>query len=183
MTVYAALLRLYPRDFREEYAEDMALLLRHQLRDEPTARVWARALVDLALTVPPQHLEAHMSRPVSTPAVYGTLGVVSAVLATLSLWTVGVAPVGAVGALVFGGLAVVAWRRAHALDGTGHAAAHWWKYVLAGAAGLAAALGSVAGRDELAGGPWAVFAGVLLTSVVLLATGAVLFVVRSHRPA
>lgn len=183
MTVYAALLRLYPRDFREEYAEDMRLLLHRQLHDEPAARVWARALLDLALTVPPQHLEARMSRPVTAPVLYGTLGVVSAVLATVSLWTVGLAPLGALGVLVFGGLAVVAWRRAHALEGTGHAAAHWWKYVLAGAAGLAAALGSVAGREELAAGPWAVFAGVLLASLVLLATGAVLFAMRGHRPA
>ena len=62
MTLYGALLRCYPRDFRREYGDDMAQLLALQLRDENAARVWVRTFVDLALTVPSLRLEAVMSR-------------------------------------------------------------------------------------------------------------------------
>ena len=158
MSAYRALVRLYPRSFREAYAEDLEQLLRDQLRDEPALRVWSRALLDLALTVPAQHLETRMSRVPSQAARYGALSAL--------------APV-----------AVVAGRRARVLGDGRHAAAHWWKYLAAGATGLAAALLSVAGREELAAGPWALFAATLLTSVGLLATGLVLMAVRGRRHA
>jgi len=57
-----ALLHLYPRGFREEYGADRALLVAASLRDERAGSVVARTLVDLAITVPTRHLEAHVSR-------------------------------------------------------------------------------------------------------------------------
>ena len=59
---YGALLWLYPRQFREEYRDDMVLLVRDQCREESPWRVLARSAVDLAITIPKQHLEAHMRR-------------------------------------------------------------------------------------------------------------------------
>ena len=61
--IYRGLLRVYPRRFRDEYRDDMALLFANQLRDEPAGRVWARVVIDLAITIPARHLEAHMNRP------------------------------------------------------------------------------------------------------------------------
>jgi len=81
--VYSWLLRLYPRRFRNEYGTDMALLFAQQLRGEPTSRVWARGVVDLAVTIPTQHLEAHMDRPPnpSVPVVFAAVSVSGLVLA------------------------------------------------------------------------------------------------------
>jgi hypothetical protein len=38
--VYAWLLRLYPRAFRERYAQEMMRTFRDRLRHEPTVRLW-----------------------------------------------------------------------------------------------------------------------------------------------
>ncbi|HEV8627486.1 MAG TPA: hypothetical protein VG034_23870 [Acidimicrobiia bacterium] len=68
--VYRRLLWLYPRRFREEYGNDLVLLLTDQLRDEPAGRVFGRAAVDLALTIPAACLGAYSltGRPRGRPA-------------------------------------------------------------------------------------------------------------------
>ena len=63
LTIYRALTALYPRSFRDDYREDLAVLFSHQISDEPSVGVWARTIRDLAVTVPTHHLEAHMHRP------------------------------------------------------------------------------------------------------------------------
>ena len=63
--VYKALLLLYPRPFRQNYGEDMALLFAEQLRDENRWRVCSRAATDLALTVPTRYLEVIMKTSTS----------------------------------------------------------------------------------------------------------------------
>lgn len=55
--LYALLLQLYPRAFRERYAPEMARVLRDRLRDEPAARVWIDVLADAAVSIPLQHME------------------------------------------------------------------------------------------------------------------------------
>lgn len=59
--LYRALLVLYPRSFRERYAEPMAQLFGDRLRDVG-ARTWLRTVPDLARTVPTQRIEATMAR-------------------------------------------------------------------------------------------------------------------------
>lgn len=175
MNMYGGVLRLYPRDFREEYGEDMEQLLRDQLRDENDARVWARTLLDLAITVPSLHLEAHMSARTSAPVVFGALAVASLALAMIGGTAVGVSLVGVAGVLLFGSLAVISWRRTQALGAGGTAAASWWKYVVAGGAVLASCVALVnVGDHELPGNTWAVWMGALLTSFVLLGVGVLL---------
>ena len=61
--IYCCLLRIYPRPFRDEYRDDMALAFAQQLRDETGTRVWTRSLIALAITVPHLHLQARMNRP------------------------------------------------------------------------------------------------------------------------
>lgn len=175
MSVYGGLLRLYPRDFREEYGADMEQLLREQLRDEHAGRVWCRALLDLALTVPPQRLEAHMSHRPSAAVLYGAAAVASLVMTFLSGTAYGVGLVGLAATVAFGSLTVLAWRRARALGTGAHSAAHWWKYLAAGTAGLVATV-VVANLvdDDLPEGTWVAWMGALLTSLVLMAVGIVL---------
>ena len=133
--IYRALFYGYPSRFRQEYGADMALLFEDQLRDEPAARVWARALVDLAITVPTQHLEAHMNRPPTpiVPAFFGAISIAGILVAVVSGVRGGSAAVALAIALGFGALAVAAWWRTRAITtGSGSAAAHWWKFVAAG---------------------------------------------------
>ena len=180
MTFYGALLRLYPRQFREEYGEDMAQLLRNQLRDESASRVWARTVLDVAMTVPSLRLEAHMSHRASAPLVYGIATVACLVLAVVAGTSLGVSILGLAGVLLFGALTFIAWRRARTIEPSAHAAAHWWKYLVVGCAGLAAVatVGALA-EGELSEGVWAVFFGGLLFSVGLVATGLVLGVTHA----
>ena len=157
----------------------MEQLLRDQLRDENPVRVWGRTVLDLLLTVPSLRLEAHMSARSSAP-VYGAAAVASSALAVIAGSAVGVGLIGVAGVLVFGGLAVVAWGRARALGDGGHAAAHWWKYLAAGAAGFVGAVVWVnVGEGTLGENGWALFMGVLLTSVVLMAVGVALGITRA----
>src|SRR5262245_26064394 len=109
MNAYGVLLRLYPRDFREEYGEDMAQLHLNQLRDESASRVWARTVLDVALTVPSIRLEAHMSRGTSAPVIYGTATAACLTLAVIVGSSVGVSVIALAGVLLFGSLAYISW--------------------------------------------------------------------------
>jgi hypothetical protein len=63
VALYRHLIALYPHSFRDSYAADLVDLFAEQLRDLPPLRVWLRTVRDLAVTVPTQHLAAHMNRP------------------------------------------------------------------------------------------------------------------------
>ena len=52
--VYRWLLRLYPRDFRDEYGEEMALLVRAR-HGESSWTLWLQIFSDLAFHVPREH--------------------------------------------------------------------------------------------------------------------------------
>jgi len=58
LRAYGALVALYPREFRDEYGADMVQLARDACRDDPTWLVAGRVLVDLAVSIPTQHLLA-----------------------------------------------------------------------------------------------------------------------------
>jgi hypothetical protein len=173
--VYRGLLRLYPRDFRLEYGEDMSQLLALQLRDENAARVWGRTVLDLALTVPSLRLESLMSRRSTLPAaffVYAAAAVASLVITALSGTAFGLGTAGLLLGVAFASLAVLAWRRAHALRAGSPVSLNWWRYVGAGVAGIAACV--LVARlvdDDLPGHTWFVWMIVLLTSMVVTAVG------------
>src|SRR4030095_15474310 len=52
--VYRWLLRLYPRDFRDEYGQEMSLLFRART-SEGSVRLWLQVLGDLAFHAPKEH--------------------------------------------------------------------------------------------------------------------------------
>jgi putative ABC transport system permease protein len=54
--VYRRLLRLYPRDFSDEYADEMTRLYRDRVRGEGAASVWLAVLADLARTAPAEQV-------------------------------------------------------------------------------------------------------------------------------
>src|SRR5262245_17217933 len=53
---YQRLLRLYPRDFRDDFGGEMTQLYRDRRRDEPAWRLWCSLIVDLVRTAPSEHL-------------------------------------------------------------------------------------------------------------------------------
>ena len=178
MNVYGVLLRCYPRDFRREYGDDMTQLLTLQLHDENAVRVWGRTLVDLALTVPSARLEALMSRRSALPGadvLYGAAAVGCLAATAVSGSTAYFGNAGLLLAVLFGSLAVLARRRAHALGTGGGSSANWWKYLTLGFVGIASCvLVANLGDRVLPGHTWFIWITVLLTSMVLTAVGLIL---------
>jgi len=173
---YGALLWLYPRQFREEYRDDMVLLVRDQCRDESPWRVLTRSAVDLAITIPKQHLEAHMRR---TPPSIVPLGYLALSLAGIGLMIVGgsslpAVVIGFAVAVLSAVLAVIAWRRSAPANEPAAVTASWWKFVVAGPVlfGLVI-LGAGIGINA-----WFLLILTVLTGVVSIATGLVLGVLH-----
>ena len=133
VAVYGRLTALYPRSFSDDYRDDLVALFAQQLRDEPPARVWFRVVRDLAVTVPVQHLEAHMNRP-SPHIVTLAFGVVAGSMALLAAiaGTATVTPVFVALALVAGAIAYWSWQSSRTLNPV-DGGRLWWKLVVAGA--------------------------------------------------
>jgi len=58
--IYRLLLRLYPRDFGDEYGAEMARLYRDRARDEGALRLWLALLADVLRTAPKEQLSMLM---------------------------------------------------------------------------------------------------------------------------
>jgi hypothetical protein len=190
--VYRRLLSFYPRRFRDEYGIDMALLFNEQLRDEPAGRVWARGLVDLAITIPAQHLEAHMDRPPNptVPVVFAAISVSGVVLAIVSGSSLGMVAFALALALavVAGVLAVAAWRHTRAISAARPATARWWQILLGGVGALATTIVVLNVVGEVSEGWWWPMMLTLLAGFVTTAAGVILAIAhlidnRSRRAA
>ncbi len=179
--IYRALLRLYPRRFRDEYGPDMALLFAHQLRDEPAARVWARGVVDLAITVPNRHLEAHMDRAASPviPLLFAVVALTGVCVAVIGGSSPGMLVVGLSVAAVGAALALVAWRYSRPLALGRPASAHWWKFLTGGAGILAAVIAITTVTGEVDDSMWWPLMTTVVCALMLVAAGLVLGV--AHR--
>jgi uncharacterized membrane protein YedE/YeeE len=185
VAVYRRFVRLYPRAFRDEYGADLVDLLAEQLRDEPTGRVVARCLADLALTIPNQHVEAHMERS-SNLVVTCALGAVAFATAVVGV-AVGHPAVLAVClaiAALTAGLSLLNARRGRPLAVRQPAAAQWWKPAVAGVVVLAALVAITTATGELPEGGWFVAMATGLAGLLLVGTGLVLGLVHlAGRPA
>lgn len=184
VSAYCALLRLYPRRFRDEYGADMALLFANQMRDEPAARVWIRSVVDLAIAVPTQHLEAHMNRAPTplVPVLFAGIGVSGLGVAIIGGSGAGMLLVGVTLAVVALGFAAVAWRGARPI-GTHALTPHWWKFIANGASALAAVAGATTLTGEVDESMWWPTMITVVCAVTLLGTGLVLGIAhRTVRP-
>jgi hypothetical protein len=175
LSLYRRAVRLYPRQFRNDYGPDLVQLVADQLRHEPTWRVLARTTFDLALTLPTRHLEAHMHRPPTmiVPALFGALAL-AAVIVGLTvghpLVLMGCLAVGAAA----GGLGLMAARRSRPLNQPIPVSAQWWKLLAGGTALLALLIAATTVIGELPDGGWLVAMVTGLTAILLIGAGVVL---------
>lgn len=184
--IYRCLLRVYPRRFRVEYRDDMALLFAEQLRNEPATRVWTRSLIDLAITIPARHLEARMNRPPNptVPVVFAALSVTGVVAAVLGGSNLGMAGFGLAVAVVAGILAVASRRATRAVTAVRPSSAHWWQVLLGGVGVLATTIVVLNVIGEVPEGWWLPMMLTLLAGIMTTATGLILGVAHltTHRP-
>lgn len=175
--IYRALLRGYPRSFRCEYGADMVLLLAGQLDDEPAGRVWARVLVDLAITVPTRHLEAHMQRPANamTPLLFAAVSLAAGLVAVVSGSNLAVAGGALALAAAAGILGVLSARQVRRITAPAPTSAQWWKLLAGGAAGLAAVVVAEGATDLSL---WMPMLVTVAFSLLLIGAGLVLGVVH-----
>ncbi len=75
---YRSLVRLYPRGFRDDYADDLVQNFADLMANHGPSRTWRRTAVDLAVTLPRHRLESVMN-PRNTNT---TLYVATALVAT-----------------------------------------------------------------------------------------------------
>lgn len=59
-SIYRALVRLYPQNFRDHYADDLVLHFEDLARRDGANRAWRRIAVDLLVTVPRYRMETIM---------------------------------------------------------------------------------------------------------------------------
>lgn len=188
--LYRGLLYLYPRRFRDEYGADMALLFAHQLHDEPAPRVWARLALDLAVSVPTRHLEAHVNRPPTmfVPVFFAALCLSSLLVGVVFGTGLEYLSVALVVACASGVIAVAAWRHTRSITTSRPATAHWWKFVVAGGGALLGLIALTTATGEVAEGWWGPTMIALLAALLTLAAGVVLGIAhlvlrRPGRPA
>lgn len=176
IAIYRRLLRVYPRHFRVEYRDDMVLLFAEQLRNEPASRVWSRSLIDLAITIPARHLEAHMNRPPNptVPVVYAALSLTGVVVAIVGGSNLGIAVIGLGLAVAAGILAVASWRTTRAVTTERPANDHWWQVLLGGVGVLAATIVILNVVGEIPEGWWLATMLLLLAAITTTVTGLVL---------
>jgi hypothetical protein len=68
-SVYRSLVRLYPKDFRRCYGDDLVAHFADLVRDRGTWAAWVRTSVDLLVTIPRYRLESIMTEQHSATAV------------------------------------------------------------------------------------------------------------------
>jgi hypothetical protein len=170
VSIYRALLRLYPRSFRDEYGPDMALLFSHQLRDERALRVWARGVLDVAVTLPALHLETRMRRPsnTATPLAFAALGVAGVLLAVLGGSSRGMLALGLSVGVASGALSVLSWRHTRIIATAHPLTAQWWKFLAGGAGVLGAIVVGTTLSGAVSDGLW--WPTMMITIAVALAT-------------
>lgn len=177
--LYGALVALYPSRFRAEYGADMVQLVRDQCNDEPTWRVCGRAVLDLTIAIPTQHMEAHMNRNPDhlVPLLYTAVAAAGVLLAIIGGTNTSMLIIGLCITLVAGAMSAVAWRRSgpiRASETTGG----WWKFVVAGPCIVAAVIVAA----ELGVEAWFVGVACVFAAFVLTGIGLVLGLARlAHR--
>lgn len=175
-----ALLRMYPREFRERYGQEMLQLVRdrHVHGGEPAWRLWPSVVADTVLTAPRLRLgQVAMHHRIAV------LVIAVPVVALLVLFPLALVPLGIVTLVVLvGSGSRQPWQRpADLLDTSG-------RWLLAAALsflfGLAVAAIDAEGKDqELSELGWALWFGSWMTALVLGILGALLSVARATRSA
>ena len=176
---YRALTLLYPRPFRREYGDDLVQLFRDDLSERGALRGWGRALSDLALSVPVQHVEATMNEPATSRTAQVALAL--GVLAVLAVVAVGRYVVVAVPAAVLAVVLLYRHSRLPYREAVHDAGRAWWRLVAGGAGLLLAIAVSAELGPDMDWFPWHLAAFLYLTGWALIVAGGVLGAVRLGR--
>ena len=132
LRVYRVAIRLYPRAFRDEYGDDLVQAVRDELHQDRVPTVVARTVIDLALSIPTQHLEAHMRSSRRLVAlVYAVIAFAGLSLAVLGGSNAVTLVLGLATAASAGTIAIAGWQRG-ATSADAGVTAGWWKFLLAG---------------------------------------------------
>lgn len=176
LALYRRLVRLYPPAFRDDYGADLVLLFARQMDDEPPARVWARTVRDLAITVPARRLEAHMRGP-AAHIITAVSGVVagSAALLALAVGSGPAMPMFLVVAVVAAAIALWSRQAARPVRADVVEEVSWWKVLVAGPALAAMTFAAMAipwpDVVDLGDNAYWLVLIAFMTSVTLAATG------------
>ena len=189
LSAYGCATRLYPKAFRTEYREDLIALMSDQLGEEATWRVVVRSAVDLAITIPARHVEAHMNRsplPI-VPIVFATAAFALVVVGVIVGHPVVLLACAAAG-VASAALAVTSARRLGLLTSERPASAQWWKVLLAGVAAMGALVVVTSATGELSQPGWVIAMAVGLTALLVMGAGVALGIAHfasrsSRRPA
>ena len=76
--VYRSLVRLYPRDFRQRYGEDLVQHFADLITDRGLRAAWTRTGVDLIVTMPRYRLEGIMTEQQTVTTVHLTITLLTA---------------------------------------------------------------------------------------------------------
>jgi hypothetical protein len=76
-SLYRSLLRLYPREFRTDYGDDLVQHFEDLVVDRGARAAWIRTTTDLIVTVPRYRLESTMSEKTSAITLSLTIGVLT----------------------------------------------------------------------------------------------------------
>lgn len=179
VAAYRLAIRLYPRTFRDEYGDDLVLLLTDQLRNDRAPRVAVRTAVDLLLTVPQRHLESRMSttRPSTLPTVLGAVAL-SVLVVAIVVGHPTVLAGDAAAFLAFGGLALLAAHRDRPFTDPRPWSSRWWHLLATGVVLLAGLVVVTNATGELPSGGWLVAMTLGLGALLLVAGGVVLGIVH-----
>lgn len=144
IAAYRRLTALYPRRFRDEYRTDLIALFGQQVEDDGPCRAWLRTARDIAVSVPVQHVEAHMHRPSHSVVTAGSS--VVAIAAALLGFTMGTATslVLLLVALAAGAIAIWSWKANRPLRVAKNVNLAWWKFLIGGAALVIATFSAMA---------------------------------------
>lgn len=71
--VYRSLVRLYPRDFRQRYGEDLVQHFADLTTDRGARAAWTRTSIDLVVTIPRYRLEGIMTEQQTATTVHLTI--------------------------------------------------------------------------------------------------------------
>lgn len=89
--LYRALVRLYPREFRGHYGDDLVQHFADLVERDGAAAAWHRTIVDLAVTIPRYRLESIMSPRRSTVVLFAVIAVFG--LSAVATFAVGAYPI------------------------------------------------------------------------------------------
>ncbi len=102
-SVYRALIRLYPNEFRVHYHDDLVVHFNDLVRRDGPVGAWRRTVVDLLITVPHYRLESVMNTH-RTAATFVAI-IVTLVVAAIGTVATGFVPLGLVAVVLAGALA------------------------------------------------------------------------------